>query len=55
MAAQGFAMLSWPLSRSRRALLFEPLDERDEDQIAALAGGLEVRQTMTWLLQKRTI
>jgi ABC-2 type transport system ATP-binding protein len=44
MAAQGFAMLSWPLSRSKRAVASELLDELDDGQIAALAGGLEVLQ-----------
>jgi DNA-binding MarR family transcriptional regulator len=39
---------------ARRARLSELLDELDDGQIAALAGGLEVLQTMTRMLQERT-
>jgi DNA-binding MarR family transcriptional regulator len=38
---------------ARRALLSDVLDELDDDQIASLAKGLEVLDTMTRLLQER--
>jgi DNA-binding MarR family transcriptional regulator len=38
---------------ARRALLSELLDELDASQIDALAGGLEVLQMMTRMLQER--
>ncbi|HME76141.1 MAG TPA: MarR family transcriptional regulator [Mycobacterium sp.] len=38
---------------ARRALLSEVLGELDNDQIASLAKGLEVLDTMTRLLQER--
>lgn len=37
---------------ARRALLSDVLDELDDDQIASLAKGLEVLDTMTRLLQE---
>jgi DNA-binding MarR family transcriptional regulator len=39
---------------ARRALLSELLDELDRSQITALAGGLEVLQMMTRMLQERS-
>jgi DNA-binding MarR family transcriptional regulator len=38
----------------RRALVSELLDELDDEQLAALAEGLEVLQMMTRMLQERT-
>jgi hypothetical protein len=38
---------------ARRALLSEVLNELDDRQIADLANGLEVLDTMTTMLQKR--
>ncbi len=40
---------------ARRALLTDVLDALDDGQIAALAGGLEVLDTMTRILQERSI
>jgi DNA-binding MarR family transcriptional regulator len=39
---------------ARRALLSELLDELDQSQITALAGGLEVLQMMTRTLRERS-